>query len=106
MNIKNCKFTVTQIVSHRDGSFRGMIVDIDPWFMGSEEWYQNAIHNDAPVEEPWYYVVIDGADYATYAPEKDLVQCTEQGPVVNPIIKLTSSYRPKARISFSLMYSG
>ena len=52
------------------------------------------------MEEPWYYVVIDGADYATYAPEKDLVQCAEQGPVVNPIINSRRHTDPKQEFHF------
>lgn len=100
MNIKNCKYTVTQIVSHSDGSFRGMIVDIDPWFMGSDEWYQSVIQTNAPVDEPWYYVVVDGADYATYVPERDLVPCTEQGPIVNPIINSRRHTDPKQEFNF------
>ncbi len=63
-----------------------MIVDIDPWFMGGDEWYQEAVKNNTPVNEPWYYVVIDGADYATYTPECDLKPSDEEKPVVNPII--------------------
>ena len=86
MKVQNCKYTVTQIVCHRDGKFRGMIVDIDPWFMGSNEWYQEAVKTNTPVDEPWYYVVIDGADYATHAPERDLKPSEEETPVINPII--------------------
>ncbi|MEE2924927.1 MAG: heat shock protein HspQ [bacterium] len=91
---------MTQIVSHRDGSFRGMIVDIDPWFMGSDDWYQKSIKTNAPVDEPWYYVVVDGADYATYVPESDLVPSNEGKPVENPIINSYHGSNPKQEFHF------
>ena len=91
---------MTQIVSHRDGSFRGMIVDIDPWFMGSDDWYQKSIKTNAPVDEPWYYVVVDGADYATYVPESDLVPSNEGKPVENPIINSYHGANSKQEFHF------
>ncbi len=100
MKVKKCKYTVTQIVCHRDGSYRGMIVDIDPWFMGSNEWYQEAARSTAPMDEPWYYIVIDGADYATYAPESQLKPSTENKPVVNPIINSRRSTDAKQDFHF------
>ena len=33
------KFTIGEIVKHRYYPFRGVIFDVDPEFMNSEDWY-------------------------------------------------------------------
>ena len=35
------KFTIGEVVKHRFYPFRGVIFDVDPEFMNSEEWYDS-----------------------------------------------------------------
>ena len=87
MNIKRCKYTVSQVVFHSGGNYRGMIVDIDPWFMGNQQWYEELLRTNGPIDEPWYTVVVDGADYATYVPEHELSPALHTDPINNPLIR-------------------
>ena len=46
MNMENSKldspkFTIGEVVKHRFYPFRGVIFDVDPEFMNSEEWYDS-----------------------------------------------------------------
>ena len=41
MNGKNAKFSIGAIVRHRLYPFRGVVVDVDPEFDNSEEWYNS-----------------------------------------------------------------
>ena len=38
---KNPMFNIGDIVKHRIYPFRGVIVDVDPEFSNTEEWYQS-----------------------------------------------------------------
>ena len=36
----DCKFSIGQLVHHRRFDYRGVIVDVDATFQGTESWYQ------------------------------------------------------------------
>ena len=38
---KNAKFSLGQIVYHSKFKYRGVIVDADPNFQGTDEWYES-----------------------------------------------------------------
>ena len=40
MNDKSAKFGIGMIVRHRVYPFRGVVVDVDPEFDNTEEWYE------------------------------------------------------------------
>ena len=44
------KFTIGELVKHRFYSFRGVIFDVDPEFMNSEEWYESIPAHIRPKE--------------------------------------------------------
>ncbi|WP_440995867.1 heat shock protein HspQ [Arhodomonas sp. SL1] len=66
------KFTVGQVVHHRKFDYRGVIVDVDPIFQGSEEWYETMARSRPPKDQPWYHVLVDGASHSTYVAERHL----------------------------------
>jgi heat shock protein HspQ len=37
---KSVKFTIGQVVHHKMFDYRGVVVDVDPVFNSSEEWYE------------------------------------------------------------------
>ena len=43
MQESHARFMLGQLVHHRLFDYRGVIVDVDPVFLGSEEWYQQAL---------------------------------------------------------------
>lgn len=66
------KFGIGQVVHHRKFHYRGVIVDVDPTFQGSEQWYRAVARTRPTRNQPWYYVLVDGAPYSTYVAERHL----------------------------------
>ena len=66
------KFAVGQIVHHRKYDYRGVIVDVDPVFSGTEEWYDQMAVSLPPKDKPWYHVLVDGGQHSTYVAEQHL----------------------------------
>lgn len=66
------KFTVGQIVQHQRFGYRGVIVDVDPEFNGTQAWYDCVAKSRPPKDQPWYRVLVDGAEQETYVAERHL----------------------------------
>lgn len=66
------QFNVGQVIHHRKFSYRGVIVDVDPEFRGSEEWYRIMAKSQPPKDEPWYHVLVHDATHRTYVAERHL----------------------------------
>ncbi len=65
-------FGVGQLIQHRKFGYRGVIVDVDPVFSGTEQWYEAMARSRPPRDKPWYHVLVDGAEHATYVAERHL----------------------------------
>ncbi len=65
-------FDIGQIVHHRKYDYRGVIVDVDPAFQGTEDWYEQMAVSRPPKDRPWYHVLVDGAGHSTYVAEQHL----------------------------------
>ncbi len=66
------KFTIGQLVHHKKFDYRGVIVDVDPEFNGTEEWYELVAKSRPPKDAPWYHVLVHGAQHSTYVAERHL----------------------------------
>jgi len=66
------KFSPGDLVHHLKYDYRGVVVDVDPEFAGSEEWYEHMAKSRPPKDQPWYHVLVDGADHRTYVAERHL----------------------------------
>lgn len=66
------KFYIGQLVHHRKFDYRGVVVDVDPEYDGSEEWYELMARSRPPRDAPWYHVLVHGARHATYVAERHL----------------------------------
>ena len=77
-------FHVGQLVHHKLFGYRGVVIDVDPYFNGSDEWYSSVAKSKPPKDRPWYHVLVDEADYRTYVAERNLEPDTEGGPVRHP----------------------
>jgi heat shock protein HspQ len=74
-----------QLIRHRRYGYRGVIVDVDPQCLASEQWYQNN-KTQPNRDQPWYHVLIDGSGGATY-PAQDSLEPDPSGlPVDHPLI--------------------
>ena len=66
------KFQLGQTVHHRLFNYTGVIFDIDPFFQGSDEWYEQVAQSNTPKNKPWYHVLVHAAEHSTYVAEQNL----------------------------------
>ena len=48
MTQSTCKFSIGQLVHHLLFDYRGVIVDVDATFQGTEEWYEQMAQSRPP----------------------------------------------------------
>jgi heat shock protein HspQ len=100
---QQARFTVGQLVHHRLFDYRGVIFDVDPVFMGAEEWYRQVARTRPPKDRPWYHVLVDGATHTTYVAEQNLQPDGSGQPIRHPFLNALFSgfdgdcYRSKHR---------
>lgn len=86
MRISNAKFSVGQLIVHKLFNYRGVIVDVDPNYQGSEEWYNQVALTRPPRDRPWYRVLVHNALHETYVAERNLEADDANSPINNPMI--------------------
>ena len=84
--ITTVKFSVGELIHHRLFDYRGVIVDVDETFQGSEDWYQSVARSRPPKDKPWYHVLVDGADHTTYVAERNLQTDESHEPITHPML--------------------
>lgn len=84
--IVSVKFAVGELVHHRLFDYRGVVIDVDGDFQGSEEWYESVAKSRPPRDKPWYHVLVDGAEHSTYVAERNLELDTQDEPVTHPML--------------------
>jgi heat shock protein HspQ len=80
------KFSPGQLVHHVKYDYRGVVVDVDPRFDGTEVWYQQVAVSRPPRNRPWYHVLVDGAEHATYVAEQHLEPDRKGGQIDHPAL--------------------
>ena len=88
MKTLHAKFAVGQIIHHRKFDYRGVIVDVDAMFQGSEEWYEQVARSRPPKDEPWYHVLVHQKSVETYVAERHLEPDADQTPVDHPYVNV------------------
>jgi len=83
-NTSAANFSIGQMIHHRLFEYRGVVVDVDPHFKGSDEWYDAMARSRPPRERPWYHVLVDGAVLRTYVAERNLQPDETGDPISNP----------------------
>ena len=83
----HAKFGVGDLVHHRLFNYRGVVVDIDPVFMLSDEWYEQVAKSRPPKDQPWYRVLVHNTSDETYVAERNLTHDLVIEPVEHPLIK-------------------
>ncbi len=87
MNILKTQFAIGQVVRHRVYPFRGVIVDVDPEFNNSEEWWQAIPEEIRPrKDQPFYHLLAENGDtsYVAYVSEQNLLIDESGIPVNHP----------------------
>lgn len=65
-------FCIGQCVHHKLFDYRGVIIDVDPEFHGSQEWYDLIALSKPPKDKPWYHVLVHDSVHSTYVAEQNL----------------------------------
>lgn len=78
------KFSVGQLIHHQIFDYRGVIVDVDPRFMGSQDWYRQIAKTNPPRDRPWYHVLVDDFEHRTYVAERNLEANPTDAPIQHP----------------------
>ncbi len=81
MTSSQAKFAVGQIVLHLMFGYRGVIIDVDPNFAGSDEWYTKMVSGQPAKDKPWYHILVHGSVHRAYAAENQL----ELDPIADSI---------------------
>ena len=81
------KFSVGDLVHHRRFDYRGVIVDVDRNFQGTEEWYEAVARSRPPKDRPWYHVLVHGKTHSTYVAERNLEPDESVEPINHPMLE-------------------
>ena len=84
---KSPLYCIGDIVRHKHFPFRGVIVDVDPEFDNTDEWYDSIPAEVRPAkEQPFYHLLAENSDsyYTAYVSQQNLTPDFENGPVSHP----------------------
>jgi len=102
------KFVIGQVVRHRVYPFRGVIFDVDPVFMNTEEWYRSIPENIRPrKDQPFYHLLAENEEttYVAYVSQQNLLPDESGEPCRHPRIdelfegKVQGRYIPRRKFS-------
>lgn len=80
------RFGIGELVHHRKFGYRGVVVDVDPVFRGTQEWYDLVARSRPPKDRPWYHVLVHDAAHGTYVAERHLERDSTGGQVDHPAL--------------------
>lgn len=83
----NAHFSIGDLVHHKLFDYRGVVLDVDPRLMLSDEWYETVALSRPPKDQPWYRVLVHDAIHETYVAERNLEPDTSGEPVRHPLIE-------------------
>ena len=86
MSGSDAKFGVGQTICHKRFGYRGVVVDVDAQFSGSEEWYTQVARSSPPKDKPWYHVLPHEAKHTTYVAERNLEEDLSGKPIDHPLL--------------------
>lgn len=81
------RFVPGDLVRHRRYGYRGVVVDVDLECRASQRWYESN-RTQPRRDQPWYHVLVDGADHSTYAAEDSLMPDYSPVEVRHPLVGL------------------
>jgi heat shock protein HspQ len=88
---EQARFAIGQVVEHKLFGYRGVIFDVDPVFLGDDDWYEQMARTRPPKDKPWYKVLVDGAEHTTYVAERNLQADPSGEAVEHPALWLLFS---------------
>lgn len=79
-------FSIGEQVNHVLFDYRGLVYDVDAVFSGTDEWYEEVARSRPPKDEPWYHVLVHGADHTTYVAEQNLTHHDGDDYIDHPML--------------------
>lgn len=86
MQTTTARFCIGQLVRHQLFDYRGVIVDVDATFQGTNEWYEKMALSRPPRDKPWYHILVHGAIHRAYVAEINLTEDSSNEPINHPEI--------------------
>jgi heat shock protein HspQ len=86
MSTTKAHFNIGQIIQHKLFDYRGVVIDVDSNFEGSEDWYNAATTSKPPKEDPWYHILVDDSYSRTYVAQRNLKPDINLKPIQHPNI--------------------
>lgn len=87
-NASTARFGIGHLVRHRLFGYRGAVYDVDPVFLGSEDWYNEVAKTRPPKDQPWYRVLVDGGQHETYVAERNLEEDGSGERISHPALEI------------------
>jgi heat shock protein HspQ len=87
--ISHASFTIGAVVRHKLFDFRGVVIDVDPVFANSEEWYEAIPEDIRPrKDQPFYHLLAENGDgsYFAYVSQQNLLPDDSDEPIDHPAI--------------------
>ena len=84
--ISSAQFGIGDLVHHRLFQYRGVIVDVDPNFQGTEDWYRAVAKSRPPKDKPWYHVLVHDSFHTTYVAERHLEPADPPRPIEHDLV--------------------
>ena len=81
-------FSVGQLVHHKRFDYRGVIIDVDADFNGSDNWYSHMATSKPPQDNPRYHVLVDESDLRTYVAQRNLEPDDSGDPIRHPDVRM------------------
>ena len=86
--IEHAQFAIGQPVRHQLLEYRGIVVDVDPRFRFSTEWFGATMKGEHSSEQPWYHVLVHNTNQLTYVPEEQLLLDASAEEFEHPVLEL------------------
>lgn len=84
--VQKASFSIGELVHHKAFDYRGVIVDVDPTFQLSDEWYEEVARSRPPKDDPWYHILVDDSGHMTYVAERNLEPDKSGEEIRNPML--------------------
>jgi heat shock protein HspQ len=84
---KSARFGSGDVIRHVRFEYRGVVIDVDATFRGTDEWYEQMAISQPPKDEPWYHVLVHDAMHSTYVAERNLEADMAPAPIRHPRLR-------------------
>ncbi|WP_290569598.1 heat shock protein HspQ [Idiomarina sp.] len=87
------KFAIGQLITHSLYGYRGVIIDADPEFSLSNDWYERMATTRPSKQQPWYHVLVNNSSIQTYVCESSLEPDFTEQAIQHPMVDMVFSGR-------------